>query len=380
MAETHDATEGIKIKSTRPDTVAGLNTGNLVKSVPFVGGAKSTIEGMLKGPGADPDVQDVALYAGGVISDATGFIQSSADTAMSIASDPIGWLIGQGLNFLLNVVQPLQDLLHMVTGDGPALATASENFISIGKGLESMSADFVKVADEALTDWSGDAADSAKKALAEFADGISGVSAKSGNVAEVLQMSSMLMKVVEEVIKAIITELITWLIMIWIPALAAAVPTAGASTAAAGSATGVKAGSTATKTTQKVSKLRQILDKIRAWFEKLKATLSKTFSKGGVKQAFLGSGGAHGKRRELLQDALLKDNGGVAKTIAKEAGKSGLNAGIKEMTGIDPGKAGQPGRLGQGIVAKQIDNAKKEKATEVGHEQSDEETREDLDF
>lgn len=380
MVEAQDSTAGVEVEP-HEQTILG----NLAESGPIIGNFTkgiSTVKNAYSGLPEDPDIQDLALHAGGVITGAAEFIQSSASEAMEIASDPIGWLIGQGLNFLLNVVQPLQDALHAVTGDGPALSMAAGNFASIGQGLEKMAIDFQNVADEALKEWQGEASEAAKLALARFAKGISGISAKSGNVSEMLQMSSMLMTVVEEVIKAVITELITWLIMIWIPALAAAVPTAGASTAAAGSATAVKGAMTATKTTQKVSKLQKILNMIKEWFARFKATLAKTFPKGnrvgGVKDAFLGSGGMHGKYRKTLEDSFVEHGRSATETIAREAGKEGLNAGVKAATGIDPSQANDPARLATGFGSEVIEDAKNEKAADTGREQSDDEIRDDL--
>lgn len=377
MADVSDSTSGIKVKAYDSTTL-----GNLAKSGPLVGHynkGKSVYDSLTSWPN-DPDVEDLSLHAGGIIADTAGFIQGCASEAMSIASDPLGWLISQGLNFLLNIVQPLQDALHAVTGDGPALSKAAGNFASIGQGLEAMSEDFVRVADEALKEWHGEAADAAKVALAKFAKGVSGVSAKSGNISEMLAMSSMLMTVIEEVLKAIITELISWLIMIWIPALAAAVPTAGASTAAAGSATAVKGSMTAAKTTQKVSKLQQILSVIKAWFAKFKATLAKTFPEGsrGMKDAFLGADGMHGKKRQILEDSFVKHGRGAAETIARQAGDKALTAGVKAATGVDASKKDDLPRLATGIASRTIKDAKAAKAATTGTEQTDDEIRENF--
>jgi hypothetical protein len=59
--------------------------------------------------------------------------------------------------------------------------------------------------------------------------------------------------------------------MIWIPALAAAVPSCGASTAAAGAATGVRVASTASRVSRIVAKLRQLLTKIMDFLRNLAA-------------------------------------------------------------------------------------------------------------
>lgn len=208
-------------------------------------------------------------------SDGADFVSSCAGLATELATDPIGTLVSQGLDFLLAVCQPLQDLLHMVTGDGPALSVAAENFGKIGEGIAAFGSTFADEAVAALSEWEGDAADAAAGKLAEFGQGIKAVAGEAGNIAQLLQVSSMVMTVIEEFIMALLTEFITWLIMIWIPALAAAYPTAGASTAAAATATGVRAVQTGTRASRQVSWLGRLLKKIKDVLAKLKDWMSR---------------------------------------------------------------------------------------------------------
>src|SRR5206468_3967685 len=116
----------------------------------------------------------------------------------------------------------------------PALGRGAGNFNSIAKGLGKFSEQFTKDVKNSLKDWHGDAADAAGRKLGQFAQGVTGIAGQAGEIAQLLQVSSMIMTVIEDFIKALLTEFITWLIMIWIPALAAAVPSFGSSTAAAG--------------------------------------------------------------------------------------------------------------------------------------------------
>jgi hypothetical protein len=188
---------------------------------------------------------------GTLASDGVTFV-SSCMGVTEIASDPIGWLVGEGLNFLLSIVQPLQDAIRFVSGDGPALANAAGNFGNIGTGLQDYAQKFVEDAIQSLSQWDGPAAEAAATKLAQFSKGIDGIAGQAGDIAQLLQISSMVMTVIEEFIKALVTEFITWLIMIWIPALAAAVPTCGGSTAAAGAATGIRGAQTGARATGQI--------------------------------------------------------------------------------------------------------------------------------
>ncbi|HEY3470978.1 MAG TPA: hypothetical protein VGL47_37980 [Amycolatopsis sp.] len=396
MAEFQDVASGVSVKSDDPNTVLGVNVDNAVKATPFVGGAVTVgkdVSSVFKAATAPhPDGVDIALGLGTIATDTTSFIQSSASTITDIATDPLGWLVGQGLNFLISAVQPIQDAIHFVSGDGPALGIAADNFSAIATGLDQLAKNFAEVADTSLADWKGDAGDAARRSLGEFAHGIGGVSAKSGDLAQMLQLSSMLMSFIEDLIKAILTELVTWLIMIWIPALAAAVPTCGASVATAGTASEVKLGTTTAKTTQKVSKVRELLQKILAWLQKMKAKLAAT-KLGKV----FAEGKTAGKLKELAEanagKSMVDKLKGAEGMIGKRAGKNALSeiakkggeAAAKGVFGFNPAKPGDnPAKTLNDHLGKlnsHVKNAKKASDSgEKGREQSDEETREDLDF
>lgn len=406
MVEANDATAGMAMK---PQESSGLPTRrDIAEAVPVVSDGVSlydSVTGLLSSE--DPDGADIALGVAGIATEVTGFVQSSADTIMDIASDPLGWLVGQGLDFLLSVVQPLQDAIHWVSGDGDALSTAAENFGEIAGGLNTMALDFARVADETLSEWKGEAANSARQRLAEFANGINGISAKSGDIAQMLQLSSMLMQFIEELIKAILTELITWLIMIWIPALAAAAPTFGGSTAAAGSATTVKATTTTTKTTQKVSKLQQILDKILGWLDKLREKLAgtkvgkflddvaekaaNTRQQGAVNTLF-GESGSFGKRyRQAWDNPVLTGDGALDidrslfKNAATESLKAGGKAAVEEATGFNPATAGDnPAKAVNDHFSKVLEHTDDARTAAdygaTGEESTDAEIRDALDI
>ncbi|MFD5831453.1 WXG100 family type VII secretion target [Lentzea sp. NPDC060358] len=205
----------------------------------------------------------------GLSAEGSALVSSVVEFGQGMMLDPIGFLVGQGLNFLISVVQPLEDAIHFVSGDGPALQQAGENFGAIAQGIADLSTRFTEDLQSTVTTWGGEASEAAASKLGEFASGIDGVAGQAGELAELLMMSSMVMQVIEDVIKAILAELITWLIMIWIPALAAAIPSAGASTAAAGAATGVRVASTASRVSRIVAKLRGLLTKIMDFLRSL---------------------------------------------------------------------------------------------------------------
>jgi hypothetical protein len=306
---------------------------------------------------------------GAAVAGAT-FVQSCKDAVSGIATDPLGWLVGQGLNFLITVVQPLQDLIHFVSGDGPALLNAAGNFQKIGQGLQQYAEKFLQDAEEALKTWVGEAKEAAAARLEQFAMGIQGTAGQSGDVAQMLQISSMIMIVIEDFIKAVLTELVTWLIMIWIPALAAAAPTFGGSIAAAWSGTAVKGATTTAKATKQVSKLQKMLNLLKDLLAKLKTIMTRTraFMKEATQAARSG-----GQTAALKANMRARDHGGNFTDDFDQVRSFGsrvreVTAGTAKGQATDYGKAGR--NVNNGVNAGIYGS--------TGDDQSVEQTEEDL--
>lgn len=328
MAETHTGQlSGITISDE-------MGYGEKVaRGLPVVGGAVSA---------------GLAMSAGdwrGTTVGAASFIQSCKDTVSGIATDPLGWLIGQGLSFLITVVQPLQDLIHFVSGDGPALANAASNFNKIGQGVAQYAEKFLSTMNEQLKDWDGDAKNAAKARMERFATGIGGTAGQAGDIAQLLQISSMVMTVIEEFIKALLTEFAEWLILIWIPAIAAAAPTFGGSIATAWTGTFAKGATTTAKATRQVSKLQKVLNMLKDLLEKLKTFMGKT--KDFFKQA--GTAGKGFGQTVRMQSTLgARERGGkllddldAVKSFPQRLGEKGVDSLKKQYT--DPSKIARNG-------------------------------------
>jgi hypothetical protein len=245
------------------DESLGANVNRAIGHVPVVGtvyeSGKSIAAHAQQAANAD-NPGELASAGAALVGDGSAFVASAAGDMVTFAMDPIGWLVSHGLNMLLELVQPFQDALHQVSGDGPAIGHASDNFVTIAQGFVALADDFEQTGDTALKDWIDDAGNAAKEALGDFSAGIRGIGSAAGSVAEVLQMWSMVMVVIEEVIKAIITELVSWLITIWLPALAASVISFGGSVAAAMTASIAKAASVLKKVTGYLGKFGKLLD------------------------------------------------------------------------------------------------------------------------
>jgi hypothetical protein len=308
-----------------------------------------------------------------VTADAATFITSCGTTALSVAADPLGWLINQGLGFLINVCTPLKEAIDLVSGNPDALRAAAAHFSDIGKDLEKFSSDLVTEAQQQLKDWEGDAATAAAAKIGEFAEGVLGTAGEAGNVATILQLSSMLCQVIEDFIKGLLAELVEWLIVTWLAALATAPVTFGGSTAAASAVTEVKAAETTVEATEKVGKFTKLLNKIKEILAKLQEFLTKS----KIADKFWAEGGKGGKALDKPFGKALGDatKGGAKRAFGlDETNLQGAGAGGGDIKYTDPAKIA--GKIG--FYGKSVDNAVTYDG--VGEDQSSEQIEHELDF
>ncbi|MDV6013138.1 hypothetical protein [Haloechinothrix sp. LS1_15] len=328
MAEVEDVASGIELDSHDAPTI---DPHGAVSEIPIYGSARDlssdlmgtgqSVAGLLHGGENEPGVAEVAAEAGELVTDTGSFVAECANTASSMITSPGTWLASNGLDFLLEYITPLQDMLNQVTGDAAALERAAGNFTSIGEGLQAMSTNFVDVADSSLAEWAGDGADRARERLAEFADGISGIAAHSGNVADILRSSAMMMEAVETAVKSLISELVGNLIEIWLPALAASVVSFGTSVAAAKGVTAARVATTSTRVGRLVNRLMGLLRKLANFFNRISGTLKRG---GGVLGKALG-----GERGQKI--------GEIGGKAFGKAFIDGAGEYVQQRTGIDVG-------------------------------------------
>lgn len=222
----------------------------------------ATVGQLCSGAQGSSGYEQLVSAVDAVLGTASGFVDDCGRAASTSAANPVNLLAGAGLDFLLSVVRPLQDALEFVTGDADALRGAAQKFVAIGERVRGMSQSFVDVADGSLSGWRGEASQAGRQTLARFADGIEGVSAHTKAISTILDRSAGVMDSVEEVIKSIITDVVTYLIQTWIPALASAAATFGASIARAWAATVAKLAEKFPQVVRYVRKLASVLKSI----------------------------------------------------------------------------------------------------------------------
>ena len=361
------------------DTLSGSYYAGAGKTTNYA----TTVESNLPGP-AGPfakliiDGQSAAKSGDGfdiglVAADAVNFTTSCVTTGLSIAADPLGWLINQGLSFLINVCTPVKQAIDLVSGNPSALKAASTHFANIGTDLEKFSTDLVSEAQSTLKNWDGDAATAAAARIGDYAEGVSGTAGKAGGLAQLLMISSMVCQVAEDFIKGLLSSLVEWLIITWLAALATAPSTFGGSTAAASAVTEVKAAETTAEASEKVSAFTRILNKIKDLLTKLQGFLTK--SKAANKfWADTGKGGTAMDRTAGQAFGKAVENGWRSATGLNKTTLQGAGDGGKDLSYVDPAKVGSKvSTYGKGIETTVKDG-------DIGADQSDDQINNELNI
>jgi hypothetical protein len=193
-------------------------------------------------------------------------------TGVAFAMDPMNFLISAGLGFLIDVIQPLDDLIGLVTGNAERMEGEIAKWERVGNALEPLSEEVRAAADKGLITWNGKAGDAAKNRLGEFADGVAGVAADVKLVTRVMDMAKMIAEALREFIVSLVATFVQWLVVTWLAALAAAPVTAGASTAAAGA-------TTAAQTAVTLSRGVRMMDKVAKVYKRVGTVLKKVNSR-----------------------------------------------------------------------------------------------------
>ncbi|QIZ34841.1 WXG100 family type VII secretion target [Saccharopolyspora sp. ASAGF58] len=245
-----------------------------------------------------------------------GDIESYLSSATSFALDPMGFLIGTGVEFVINFVAPVRDAIQLVTGDSEALAKGAEAFAGVQGEIDKLAENLTNKLDGELTGWDGEAADALRKKMAKFIDGVKATGGQANNLSQLLQMSGTMMEAAEGVIKGILADFLTWAITTWITATASAGPTFGGSIAAATAVTTAEAGITCARAAQQIQKITKIIGHIMDVITAIKAILDAIRIYESVKQITDGKpGGDGGKSPADIGSQIL---GGVTKETADE--------------------------------------------------------------
>jgi hypothetical protein len=196
----------------------------------------------------------------------TNIAAAAADLGINVVTymaDPLNFLIGAGLVFLIDVIQPLEDALGLVTGNPERMETEVSKWERIEKALKPLADEIRASANEGLISWEGKAAEAAKTRINLFADGVEAAGNEVKQIVSILNIAKTVMDIAQAFVISLMATFVEWLVWTWTPALAAAGPTFGASTAAAGAATTAQAGIVMSRLSAFLTKVVMILRRLR---------------------------------------------------------------------------------------------------------------------
>lgn len=290
-----------------------------------------------------------------ISNDVTSVLSSGAGIASdvgSFASDPLGWLIQKGVSAIIDLIAPLKKCLDMVTGNGDAVTKAAGNFNKVGKDIEHTCEQFEQALNKGFAQSHGDATEAARERLSDFRDGIAGTAGRSGDIAQLLQFTSMIMKAAEDFIKGIITDVIEFILMSQAAGAVLSFFTFGATEVAATAADTAKVAQETVKTEKKVKDVSDLLDETASVWQKIGAKFLDHKGGDAMKKMVHKSdtfeiAGKHGVKNTLKESAANRGakTAGVSPHIKTNEvdGSSRDVDGPETVTGIaDTGsKAGQ---------------------------------------
>lgn len=244
-------------------TVGGYDILRLdpTQDIPGLGGLTTAIQKSAHLASDDRDWRELADIGGGV-----------ADLGANIVAyvaDPLNFLISSGLTFLVDVVQPLEDLLGLVTGNAERMDAEIARWGRVAAALTPLADEVRQAADQGLVGWQGRTADAAKQRLHEFTDGVTGLADEVQKLTVIMSIAKTLMAIAQGLVIGVLSTLVEWLVFTWSAAMAAAIPTAGASTAAAGAATTVEVAKSTSRAVRFVDRVITLLDRLRAMLTRM---------------------------------------------------------------------------------------------------------------
>ncbi|MEU5154200.1 type VII secretion target [Glycomyces sp. NPDC021274] len=261
MADPNAEQHGSDI--THYSEVAETQGGSSVTALPFAGRGFGIATAIFNDTDGDTSVQDAAGDIG------TQVALLGVDATLSLL-DPIGALASAGVTIVLDLVQPLDDLLLWVTGDNGEMQRQIDVLAQVQTALEAMNQEVQDAIDSNLTAWEGQAATAAIDEIGGVSAAAHAIGKGAGDLAQLLDWARLIAVAIYSIIKGILSELVAWLITRGVAALAASIVSAGASVAAFLVSAAVKAIRNLLKATRKFAIAQNIFRKLIVVLRKIK--------------------------------------------------------------------------------------------------------------
>ena len=209
--------------------------------------------------GSDLRTDDVRA----VVADLLRLANDVERSGVGLIEDPIVFLGEAGLGWLAGHFEPLVRLIEQVSGDPVRLESAAHAWRSMATPVREVGHESYAVVRSRTTDWRGAAADVCRAHFARFETARDQVGGECVGLADLLEASATMMTAARQVVLAIVSGLLRWLVTSWAVAQASAGVTAGASEAAFSAAAPVRIEAAYWNAASKVALVHALIGAVR---------------------------------------------------------------------------------------------------------------------
>lgn len=145
-----------------------------------------------------------------------------------VGLDPLKWLVGTLVDFLIQTFQPLEDLLGLVTGNEARMNVSANMWQDVAAAMPPIAEYMNSATTEELAEWVGEAGEAARARIMELGLMVEGVGYLAMGMDQVLKMMAGLARVTRQFVQKLITDGVVWVIKTIAPQIAASIATFGA--------------------------------------------------------------------------------------------------------------------------------------------------------
>jgi hypothetical protein len=167
-------------------------------------------------------------FKGKLSANRDGYTQFAASAGKVVGIDPVKWLAGTIVSFLIETFQPLEDLLGLVTGNETRMQESGQMWQEVGNSMPPI-ADYMNTTVEGeLASWQGDDGEVARTRVMELGLMVDAMGYLALGMQQVLNMMAGVARFLREKVESLIAKGVAWIIKTIVPQVAASAATFGA--------------------------------------------------------------------------------------------------------------------------------------------------------
>jgi hypothetical protein len=167
-------------------------------------------------------------FKGKLSANRDGYTQLATAAGKVVGIDPVKWLAGTLVSFLIETFQPLEDLLGLVTGNETRMQESGQMWQEVGNAMPPISEYMNSTVEGELASWMGDDGDVARTRVMELGLMMDAMGFLALGMQQVLNMMAGVARFLREKVESLIASGVAWIIKTIVPQVAAATATFGA--------------------------------------------------------------------------------------------------------------------------------------------------------